>query len=157
MNTLPGDSYLLPLNIHYRGTVSTDGGGGEAGPSVEEAKETARVYERTIHIPLNRGKGAILADIFMIFGGLLDRPFGSGSMIAAAGSAVIEKVMEEIENVKQGDGVNEQLLFEVIRITRLLEMDLKLVSASQKEFTLLERLEIAKKHCREAVLLANEL
>lgn len=143
--------------MHFWATVSTYAGGGEAGPSVEEAKEAAGVYERTINIPLNRGKGAILADIFMIFGGLLDRPFGSGSMIAAAGSAVIEKVLEEIENVKIEDGVNEQLVFEVIRVTRLLEMDLKLVSASQKESTLLERLDVAKKHCREAVLLANEL
>lgn len=108
-------------------------------------------------IPLNKGQGYNIADFLMIFGGLLDRPFGSGSGIAAAGSAVIERLQSEIEIIKEKDKVDEQLLFEVIRVIRLLEMDLKLVSAAKKESTLLERLDQAKKHCREAVLLANSL
>lgn len=59
--------------------------------------------------------------------------------------------------LKQEERVNEQLLFEVICVTRLLDMDMKLISAAQKEATLLERLDIARKHCKEAILLANEL
>jgi len=75
----------------------------------------------------------------------------------ATGSAVIERVQEEIETLTQEDQVNEQLLFEVIRVTRLLEMDTKLISAAQKESTLLERLDSARNHCQEAILLANAL
>jgi hypothetical protein len=66
-------------------------------------------------------------------------------------------VQDEVETLKQEERVNEQLLFEVIRVTRLLDMDMKLIRAAQKEATLLERLDTARKHCKEAILLANAL
>lgn len=114
-------------------------------------------YERTIPIPITRGKGETVANFLTVFKGLLDRPFGTGASVAATGSAVIERVQDEIENLKQDDTINEQLLFEVIRVTRLLEMDMKLISAAHKESTLLERLDAARNHCQDAILLANEL
>ncbi len=133
----------------------TEGGGG-VGPSVEEAKEVAGILRPgTKTVPLNKGRGAKVADFLMIYGGLLDRPFGSGAMIAATGDVVIERVQEEIESLRGIEGVNEQILFEILRFLRLLEMDLKLVGAAQQESTLFQRLEQAKKHCREALLLAN--
>ncbi|KAG0622809.1 hypothetical protein M758_3G125300 [Ceratodon purpureus] len=141
-------------------------GGDDEGPRLEEAARVregegdvnaSKGFERTIPIPTTRGNGRNIVNILTVFGGLLDRPFGNGASVAAAGSAVIERVQEEIETLKDEDRVNEQLLFEVIRITRLLEMDMKLLSAAQKESTLLERLDSARQHCKEAILLANAL
>jgi len=133
-----------------------DEGGGGVGPSVEEAKEVAGIlHPGTKTVPLNKGRGAKVADFLMIYGGLLDRPFGSGAMIAATGDVVIERVQQEIESLRGIEGVDEQILFEILRFLRLLEMDLKLVGAAQQESTLFQRLEQAKKHCREALLLAN--
>ena len=139
-------------------------GGDDEGPRLEEAARAgegdaaaAGGYERTIPIPINNGNGKTLASIFTVFGGLLDRPFGSGASVAAAGSAVIERVEDEIETLRKEDEVDEQLLFEVIRVTRLLDMDMKLISAAQKESTLLERLDTARKHCQDAILLVNAL
>jgi hypothetical protein len=130
--------------------------GGGVGPSVEEAKEVAGIlHPGTKTVPLNKGRGAKVADFLIIYGGLLDRPFGSGAMIAATGDVVIERVQQEIESLRGIEGVNEQILFEILRFLRLLEMDLKLVAAAQQESTLFQRLEQAKKHCREALLLAN--
>lgn len=134
---------------------SAEGGGG-VGPSVEEAKEVAGILRPgTKTVPLNKGRGAKVADFLMVYGGLLDRPFGSGAMIAATGDVVIERVQQEIESLRGIEGVNEQILFEILRFLRLLEMDLKLVGAAKQESTLFQRLEQAKKHCREALLLAN--
>ncbi|CAK9869939.1 unnamed protein product [Sphagnum jensenii] len=131
-------------------------GGGGVGPSVEEAKEVAGILRPgTKTVPLNKGRGAKVADFLMVYGGLLDRPFGSGAMIAATGDVVIERVQQEIESLRGIEGVNEQILFEILRFLRLLEMDLKLVGAAKQESTLFQRLEQAKKHCREALLLAN--
>jgi hypothetical protein len=133
-----------------------DEGGGGVGPSVEEAKEVAGILRPgTKTVPLNKGRGAKVADFLMVYGGLLDRPFGSGAMIAATGDVVIERVQQEIESLRGIEGVNEQILFEILRFLRLLEMDLKLVGAAKQESTLFQRLEQAKKHCREALLLAN--
>lgn len=141
-------------------------GGDDEGPRLEEAARVregegdvaaAGGFERTIPIPITRGNGQTIVNILSVFRGLLDRPFGSGASVAAAGSAVIERVQDEIETIKEEDRVNEQLLFEVIRVTRLLDMDMKLISAAQKESTLLERLDTARKHCQEAILLANAL
>jgi hypothetical protein len=139
------------------------GGDGE-GPRLEEAARAAEGdapaaggFKRTVPIPIPRGNGRAIANMLTVFGGLLDRPFGSGAAVAAAGSAVIERVQDEVETLKQEERVNEQLLFEVIRVTRLLDMDMKLIRAAQKEATLLERLDTARKHCKEAILLANAL
>lgn len=140
-------------------------GDGDKGPRLEEAARAedsdavaaAQVYERTLPIPINRGNGETIVSMLTVFGGLLDRPFGSGAMVAGAGSAVIERAQIEIEKLKADDKVNEQLLFEVIRVIRLLDMDMKLISAAQKESTLLERLDSARKHCQEAIQLANIL
>jgi hypothetical protein len=121
-------------------------GGGGVGPSVEEAKEVAGILRPgTKTVPLNKGRGAKVADFLMVYGGLLDRPFGSGAMIAATGDVVIERVQQEIESLRGIEGVNEQILFEILRFLRLLEMDLKLVGAAKQESTLFQRLEQAKK------------
>lgn len=124
-----------------------------------EGEEGGAGFERPEPIPITRGNGEAIASMLFMFKGLLDRPFGTGANVAATGSAVIERVQEEIEVLKQevGDEVDEQLVFEVIRVTKLLEMDMKLISAAQKESTLLERLDSARKHCQEAILLANAL
>jgi len=141
------------------------GGDEDEGPRLEEAarmaegEEGGAGFERPGPIPITRGNGEAIASMLSMFKGLLDRPFGTGANVAATGSAVIERVQEEIENLKQevGDEVDEQLVFEIIRVTKLLEMDMKLISAAQKESTLLERLDSARKHCQEAILLANAL
>lgn len=162
----PSYPYVAGLSEdEIREALLFEEGGDDEGPRLEEAARMGEGddagsglgFERTIPIPINKGNGEIVARMLSVFKGLLDRPFGSGASVAAAGSAVIERVQEEIETLTQEDQVNEQLLFEVIRVTRLLEMDMKLIGAAQKESTLLERLDSARNHCQEAILLANAL
>lgn len=128
-----------------------------AGPTVEEAKASIGLYAGRRFVDLKRGKGLVIADVLMVFGGLLDRPFGSGRSIAGAGEVVIERVLKETEILRGKDDVDERLIFELLRVLRLLEMDLELLRAARKDETLLERLEGAKVHCRQAVLIANAM
>lgn len=159
----PSLPYMAGLSEEeIREALLFEEGGDEEGPRLEEAArmgegDDAEGFERTLPIPINKGNGESVTRMLSVFKGLLDRPFGSGASVAATGSAVLERVQEEIETLKQEDLKDEQLLFEVIRVTRLLEMDMKLLSAAQKESTLLERLDNARKHCQEAILLANAL
>eukprot|EP00850_Spirogloea_muscicola_P020293 SM000212S06886 [mRNA] locus=s212:52707:57142:- [translate_table: standard] len=129
------------------------------GPTLEEAELAYRttVTQGAPRAPVPpQGPGAQLADYLYVFGCLLDRPFGSGQSIAAAGQVVIEKVKTDTEALREGPG-DQQLVFELLRVLQLLAMDLKLVEAARKQETLFERLEQAKVHCRQAIQLAYAL
>eukprot|EP00249_Psilotum_nudum_P000357 c11635_g1_i1 orf=559-1353(-) len=123
--------------------------------TVQEAIIRVGDFDGKGTMPPIKRKGAIIVDFLTVFGGLLDRPFGSGQMIAAAGGVVVERVNAEAVTLREGGEINEQAIFEFLRILRLLEMDLQLVHAARKDETLAERLEAAKTHCKQAILLAD--
>lgn len=135
---------------------TSDLGTEEAGPTVEEAEVAAGMKTNTRTVPLKKGKGYAIADLLVVFGGLLDRPFGSGQMIAAAGGVVVERVVTEFESEDIQSGVNEQCLSGFRTCLDLLQKDLEVVRVAQDKSKLLEALEVAKLHCRRAILLANE-
>lgn len=104
---------------------------------------------------LRAGKGALIAELLQIFGNLLERPFGGGECVANAGAVVIERVALDAQALRGQEGVSDQIIFEMLKLLRLLEMDMDLVRAARKEETLLKRLESAKAHCRQAFLIAS--
>ncbi|CAM6095559.1 unnamed protein product [Calypogeia fissa] len=97
-----------------------------------------------------KGQGAAAAKIVALFMNLLDRPSaGDGRMVAGAGSAVLERVEEEVASLQAVEGVDGQVLFEILRLVKLLQMDVQLIAAARKDSTLSERLVQAKTHCRQ--------
>ncbi|CAI5532622.1 unnamed protein product, partial [Closterium sp. Naga37s-1] len=81
--------------------------GGEEGGEAEEADpvlEEARRRRAEWQAPAPTRVEAIL-DVLFVFGGLLDRPFGSGQSIAAAGRVVLARVEKEVQALRQeGEG-----------------------------------------------------
>eukprot|EP01018_Ginkgo_biloba_P008881 Gb_15735 [translate_table: standard] len=116
-------------------------------------------WKRTKLIVLERPKGAVVADFLGKLEFLLDRPFGSGSAdtLASVGGIVVEKVKEEIDVIRAKDEVPEHKINELVRVVRLLEVDLRFVRSARKEETLCQRLEQAQMHCKQAILVANAL
>ncbi|KAG6557554.1 hypothetical protein Mapa_000830 [Marchantia paleacea] len=120
----------------------------------EEPSNGPKVYPPRV----KKGKGEKIADMLTVFMSLLERPFGGdGRMIAAAGGAVTERVGEEVEALRGVDGVDEQYLFEILRVVKLIDMDLQLVAAARKDTTLLERLMQTAMHTKQALDVANSL
>lgn len=86
---------------------------------------------------------------------LMERDYGSTTLLAKVGEIVAERAREEAE-VLRGEGkVEDRMVTELSRVLRLMEMDLAMVKAAVKEETLGERLEQAKARCRQAILVAN--
>ncbi|KAJ7555092.1 hypothetical protein O6H91_05G022200 [Diphasiastrum complanatum] len=119
-------------------------------------KQESDGISREKKVPRKRN-GAAIVDVLKVFEGLLERPSGSGQIMAAAGSVVVERVKAEAESLHNKDDVEAQLIFELLRSVQLLEMDMQLVVAARKESTLLERLSKAKERCQQAIKLANSL
>ncbi|MCO5600748.1 hypothetical protein L7F22_054863 [Adiantum nelumboides] len=104
---------------------------------------------------LRAGKGALIAELLQIFGHLLERPYGGGESVANAGGTVIERVINDVQELRGKEGVSDQVLFELLKMIRLIEMDMELVRAAKKEETLLKRLETAQMHCKQAYVIAS--
>ncbi|KAH7365441.1 hypothetical protein KP509_18G028300 [Ceratopteris richardii] len=104
---------------------------------------------------IRAGKGAAIADVLQIFNNLLERPYGGGVPVANAGGAVIERVTNDVQELRGQEGVSDQVLFELLKVVKFLEMDMELVRAAQKEETLMQRLEAAQVHCKQAIAIAN--
>ena len=102
-------------------------------------------------------RGVGIVDILTIFGNLLERPFSSGGTIAAAGYVVIEKVSADVEAMSDDPEVNQQYVFELLRLAKLLSVDMDMVASSRKLETLLERLQQATAHTKQAIQLAQAL
>ncbi|MCO5605128.1 hypothetical protein L7F22_059308 [Adiantum nelumboides] len=104
---------------------------------------------------LRAGKGALIAELLQIFGHLLEHPYGGGESVANAGGAVIDRVVNYVQELRGKEGVSDQVLFELLKMIRLIEMDMELVRAARKEETLLKRLESAQMHCKQAYVIAS--
>ncbi|GBG74771.1 hypothetical protein CBR_g19283 [Chara braunii] len=129
----------------------------EAGPTAEEANAFAVKSGSLLSSTKRGGRGAQVADILYVFGGLLDRPFSDGDMIAKAGRIAIERLQGDVKELFQHDDVDQQLLFELERCLKLLNVHIDLIGAAKKRETLLQRLEEAKVPCRQAMQIAENL
>eukprot|EP00270_Netrium_digitus_P017710 TRINITY_DN656_c0_g1_i1.p1 TRINITY_DN656_c0_g1~~TRINITY_DN656_c0_g1_i1.p1 ORF type:complete len:242 (-),score=43.82 TRINITY_DN656_c0_g1_i1:213-938(-) len=111
----------------------------------------------------NHSRVMQLEEILSVFNGLLERPFGSGESIAAAGRVVIQRVtkdlnlMVEEDQREEQERLNQQVAFEMLRVMQLMSMDMQVVAAAKKTKTLLERLKSAQGHCEQAIRLARVL
>ncbi|CAI5995145.1 unnamed protein product [Closterium sp. NIES-65] len=76
------------------------GEGGEADPVLEEARRRRAEWQAPAPTRVEE-----ILDVLFVFGGLLDRPFGSGQSIAAAGRVVLARVEKEVQALRQeGEG-----------------------------------------------------
>lgn len=96
------------------------------------------------------GRGTAISDLFGKFRELVEAPCSSNHAVVKAGNEVLKQVKREVANL---EGADQQLLFEILRLVKLLEVDLALLGAAQKEDTSALRLRNAKLH----VLQASEL
>ncbi|ERM97868.1 hypothetical protein AMTR_s00115p00066030 [Amborella trichopoda] len=112
-------------------------------------------WKRTKQIPLDKPKGAVIADFLDKLEGLMGRRYGTTELLAKAGYIVAERVREEADILREKGEVEERLITELKRVLRLMEMDLELIKAAVKQETLAQRLEQAKARCRQAILVAN--
>lgn len=113
-------------------------------------------WKRTKEIPLAKPKGWAIADFLEKLEGLMSRRvYGSAELLAKAGGIVAERAREEAEVLREEGEVEERLVTELLRVLRLMEMDLEMVKAAVKEETLAERLYTAVARCRQAILVAN--
>lgn len=99
--------------------------------------------------------GDKMVNILTVFNGLLERPFGSGQSIASAGYVVLERIKNDADSQCEGD--KQQIVFELLRVVKLLTMDMDLVASAQKPQTLVDRLNQARLHCKQAISLARAL
>lgn len=170
--------------------ADAEGEAGEPQSAVERVSDDpvlrARAESRKTWVPPKIKLGEAIVDVLYVFGGLLDRPFGSGQSLAAAGAVVVARVRAEVgAALPQGtSGVPQpeteegripaqsapltatspqeeqkkvQICFEILRLMQLLSVDLELMKAAVKEETLLPRLEAAKAKCKTAMGLAKQL
>eukprot|EP00850_Spirogloea_muscicola_P009593 SM000054S18079 [mRNA] locus=s54:260770:261825:- [translate_table: standard] len=97
-----------------------------------------------------------MVDFLFTFSSLLDHPFGSGHMIAAAGGLVIERVRAGLDAMQkpkeQGDSWSQ-----LLQALRDLSRDLDRISESEGELPRPEALMYAKLHCRQVAFLVNSL
>lgn len=112
-------------------------------------------WKRTKPIQVEKPKGYVIMDFLEKFVVLLDREFGSKTLLAKAGEIVAERAREEAEVLREEGKVEDRMVTELSRVLKLMEMDLAMVRAAVKEETMRERLEQAKARCRQAILVAN--
>lgn len=145
------------LNVASAGSLALreDQGGELEAVSAGRLEQVKKEKDKYLGRALRAGKGALIAELLQIFGHLLERPFGGGESVANAGGAVIERVVTDAQGLRGQEGVNDQVIFELLKVIRLLEMDMELVRAAKKEETLVKRLETAKMHCKQAFVIAR--
>ena len=139
----------------------------EAAPDVTELPKDLAVQDSAEELSLQEvqrmkpapvvAKGAGIVDVLNIFVNLLERPFSAGATIAAAGYVVIEKVSADVEALSDDPKVNQQYVFELLRLAKLLSVDMDMVASARKLETLLERLQQATAHAKQAIQLAKAL
>ncbi|KAJ4726146.1 Chlororespiratory reduction 41 [Melia azedarach] len=112
-------------------------------------------WKRTKEINLEKPIGFVIMDFLEKLQELMERDYGSTTLLAKAGEIVAERAREEAEVLRDEGKVEERMVTELSRVLRLMEMDLAMVKAAVKEETLGERLEQAKARCRQAILVAN--
>ncbi|XP_050248667.1 protein CHLORORESPIRATORY REDUCTION 41, chloroplastic-like [Quercus robur] len=111
-------------------------------------------WKRSKEFKLDKPKGYVIADFLEKLEDLMGKEFGSTELLAKAGEIMAERAREEAQVLSDKGEVEERMMTELFRVLRLMEMDLAMVKAAVKEETLGERLEQAKAHCRQAVLVA---
>ncbi|KAK9133552.1 hypothetical protein Scep_013080 [Stephania cephalantha] len=110
-------------------------------------------WKRTKEIVVEKPKGYVIADFLEKLEGLMERgDYGSAELLEKAGEIVAERAREEAEDLMDDGEVEERLVTELVRVLRLMEMDLAMVKAAVKDETVKERLEQAKARCRQAIL-----
>ncbi|KAM4092552.1 hypothetical protein ACB094_06G048500 [Castanea mollissima] len=114
-------------------------------------------WKRSKEIKLNKPKGYVIADFLEKLEDLTGKEFGSTELLAKAGEIVAERAREEAQVLSDKGEVEERMMTELLRVWRLMEMDLAMVKAAVKEETLGERLKQAKARCRQAILVALSL
>ncbi|KAK9151907.1 hypothetical protein Syun_010216 [Stephania yunnanensis] len=113
-------------------------------------------WKRTKEIVVEKPKGYVIADFLEKLEGLMERgDYGSAELLEKVGEIVAERAREEAEDLMDDGEVEERLVTELVRVLRLMEMDLAMVKAAVKDETVKERLEQAKARCRQAILVAN--
>ncbi|KAJ0103032.1 hypothetical protein Patl1_04343 [Pistacia atlantica] len=112
-------------------------------------------WRRTKEINLDKPIGYEIMDFLEKLQELMERDYGSTTLLEKAGEIVAERAREEAELLRDEGKVEDRMVIELSRVLRLMQMDLAMVKAAVKEETLGERLEQAKARCRQAVLIAN--
>ncbi|GLJ21258.1 hypothetical protein SUGI_0390190 [Cryptomeria japonica] len=125
--------------------------------SDEKGEKIEVGWKRTVPIVFDRPKGAAILAVLTRFGDVMDQKFGSVSTLAKVGGIVAEKVQEEADVLRGGDDMLELKLNELIRVVKIMEIDLRFASAARKEETLAQRLDEARTHCKQAIFIANAL
>ncbi|KAI5083666.1 hypothetical protein GOP47_0003409 [Adiantum capillus-veneris] len=153
-----GNDQDLELDRASAGSLEeTDIEGGEL-VTASAARPLAQIEkdkQKSLGRALRAGKGTLIAELLQIFDRLLERPYGGGECVANAGGAVIERVVNDVQQLRGKEGVSDQVLFELLKVIRFLEMDMELVRAAKKEETLIKRLETAQMHCKQAYNIAS--
>ncbi|KAL5222317.1 hypothetical protein ABZP36_027030 [Zizania latifolia] len=115
-------------------------------------------WKRTKELPLEKPKGWAIADFMEKLEGLMARGrYGSGQLLGTVAGVVTERAREEAEILAAEGDVEERVLTELLRVLRLVEMDVEMVKAAVKEDTVKERVETARARCRQAILVALSL
>lgn len=112
-------------------------------------------WKRTKPIQVEKPNGYVIMDFLEKLVGLMDREYGSTTLLAKVGEIVAEGAREEAEVLREEGKVDDRMVTELSRVLKLMEMDLTMVKAAVKEETIKERLEQAKARCRQAILVAN--
>ncbi|XP_065864570.1 protein CHLORORESPIRATORY REDUCTION 41, chloroplastic [Euphorbia lathyris] len=112
-------------------------------------------WKRSKKIEFEKPKGYVIMDFLGKLEELMGKEYGSTALLAKVGEIVAERAREEAEILQEEGKVEERMVTELLRVLKLMEMDLAMVKASVKEDTLAERLELAKARCRQAILVAN--
>ncbi|CAL4962097.1 unnamed protein product [Urochloa decumbens] len=115
-------------------------------------------WKRTKSLPLEKPRGWAIADFLEKLEGLMARGrYGSGQLLGTVAGVVAERAREEAEVLVAEGGVEERVVTELLRVLRLVEMDVEMVKAAVKEETVKERVETARARCRQAILVALSL
>ncbi|KAL3503437.1 hypothetical protein ACH5RR_037886 [Cinchona calisaya] len=112
-------------------------------------------WKRTKPIKLEKPVGYVIMDFLEKLEQLMEKEYGSTTLLAKVGEIVAERAIEEAEVLRDEGKVGDRMVTELFRVLKLMEMDLAMVRAAVKEETLNERLEQAKARCRQAILVAN--
>eukprot|EP00271_Cylindrocystis_brebissonii_P000326 TRINITY_DN10439_c0_g1_i1.p1 TRINITY_DN10439_c0_g1~~TRINITY_DN10439_c0_g1_i1.p1 ORF type:complete len:259 (-),score=23.36 TRINITY_DN10439_c0_g1_i1:542-1318(-) len=146
-----GDSALATSNEALAAQSSATGASNETEESAPR-RPTASL----------RKAGDDIVDILRVFLGLLQNPVGSVDVYAAAGRIALERVKADAEALCEREDGEEgetklQVVFELLRTTKLLALDVDLIRSARKQETLMGRLKQAEVHCKQAISLAEAL
>ncbi|KAL6615782.1 hypothetical protein ACP70R_038052 [Stipagrostis hirtigluma subsp. patula] len=126
--------------------------------TLEEPPNYEIGWKRTKKLPLEKPRGWAIADFLEKLEGLMARGrYGSAQMLGTVAGVVTQRAREEAEVLVAEGGVEERVHTELLRVLRLVEMDVEMVKAAVKEETVKERVETARARCRQAILVALSL